>query len=383
LDQVSENLQRTHGYSQATAKEATARAAIEAYAQVQGGASLFGNEATAGARASVTGQVGISRSDTETDSVQAARQALSSQGFSDRVDRTAATYAAESFSQTSTAQNMTAEKISDTFSSTAALTNAAETAESQARTYEQRADYVRSNSATFDTNMNNVFVPFAMDRLVGSRDSYGAIIDEDRAREILAGRTPEDISRIDEIGRAFQQDQADRISVPELIAQNRDVAPNVQQFQPGTVQVLDVPSEGAALREGFGMSNLGRPGEPISEHAPGSSAWQAEREERAAAAAASPGSGDVGQRSGRGGDRDRDNDAGAPSSPRPANDADEPVIRPQFNSALRDQIRASTGEAADMLDSHRPADGRLIGFGESDTQQTAGGMARLARRNAD
>jgi conjugal transfer mating pair stabilization protein TraG len=381
LDQVSENLQRTHGYSEATAKEATARAALEVYGQAQGGVSFFGNEATAGARASMTGQVGISRTDTETDSVQAARQALSSQGFSDRVDRTAATYAAESFSQTSTAQTMSAEKFSDTFSSTSALTNAAETAETQARSYEQRADYVRSNSATFDTNLNNVFVPYAMERLVGSRDSYGAIIDEDRAREMLAGRTPEDISRIEEIGRAFQQDQAERIPVPDLIAQNRDIAPNVQQFQPGQVQVLDVPAEGSELRTGFGLSELNRPGEPISEHAPGSAAWQAEREERAAAAAASGGGNGSDSGGGQSG-RSRDNDAGEPARPRAAND-EEPVVVPQFNSALRDQIRASTGEAADILDSHRPADGRLIGFGESDTQQTAGGMARLARRNAD
>jgi hypothetical protein len=321
--------------------------------------------------------------------VQAARQALSSQGFSDRVDRTAATYAAESFSQTSTAQNMTAEKISDTFSSTASITNAADTAETQANTYEQRADYVRSNAATFDTNLNNAFVPYAMDRLVGSRDSYGAIIDDDRAREILAGRSTEDLSRVEEIGRAFQTEQAAKIEVPGLIQENRDVGARVQQFQPNEVEVLRPPPTGTDLREGFGLAELARPGEGGgSEFAPGSASWREERSERLETEAArqeyAGGSGLRQDSASNGSDREPATAGNLEPAQvaRNAND-DEPVIRPQFNSALRDHIRSTTGEAAEMLDSHRPADGRLIGFGESDTQQTAAGMARLARRNAE
>jgi hypothetical protein len=382
LDQVSESLQRTHGWDRRTAAEVTARAAAEGYVEASGGLDFLGNGGKVGGRLSTSIGTSVTATGGETEALNAARQALSQQGFSDRIDRTAATYAAESFSQTSTAQNMSAEKISDTFSSTSSLLNAAETAESQARTYEQRADYVRSNSATFDTNLNNVFVPFAMERLVGTRDSYGVVIDEDRAREILAGRTPEDLSRLEEVGRAFQAQQADRIPVPDLITQNRDVGQNVQQFQPNQVQVLDVPESGSDLRTGFGLSELGRPGEAISEHAPGSVAWQAEREERAAAAAAAAASaGEGASAGGQGGGRMRDNDAGQPGTPRAAND-EEPVVVPQFRSELRDQIRASTGRAADVLDrTEVPHNVVIDTFGGEDGRQAAAGMARVARRN--
>ncbi|WP_309091920.1 conjugal transfer protein TraG N-terminal domain-containing protein [Phenylobacterium sp.] len=396
MDQVADTLQRTHGYDRRTAAETAARATLETYAEGKAGLDFLGTGGGVGARGSLAASMSLTNTATETEGLNAARQMLSSQGFSDRVDRTAATYAAESFSQTSTAQNMSAEKISDTFSSTSSLLNAAETAESQARTYEQRADYVRSNSATFDTNLNNVFVPFAMERLVGTRDSYGVVIDEDRAREILAGRTPEDLSRLEEVGRAFQAQQAERIPVPDLITENRDVGQNVQQFQPNQVQVLDVPSSGSELRGGFGLSELGRPGEAISEHAAGSPAWQAEREEAAAAAAARAGDGGAGSPNGSGAARDRADDsgnaaaggrarageeAGAPASRPPAVNDDEPVVRPQFNSPLREQIRAATDRVDAEVDGWRggrvAAD--LADAGEG--SQTQAGAARVARRN--
>jgi conjugal transfer mating pair stabilization protein TraG len=387
LDQVSESLQRTHGWDRKTATEATARAALEAYGEASVGAKAFGNGATAGVRGSLSASTSISATGTESDALNAARQTLSSQGFTDRVDRTAASYAAESFSQTSTAQNMTAEKISDTFSSTASITNAADTAETQARTYEQRADYVRSNAATFDTNLNNVFVPYAMERLVGSRDSYGAIIDDDRAREILAGRSPEDVSRIEEIGRAFQTEQAAKIAVPDLIQENRDVGSRVQQFQPNEVEVLRPPASGSDLREGLSLSELGRPGQGGgSEFAPGSASWREERSERLEAEAARQESaGEPGARQDYAGGRGDPQRGGGDQEParasRTAND-DEPVIRPQFNSALRDQIRASTGNAAEVLDRAAvPHNGLIDALGGEDSRQTAAGMARLARRN--
>lgn len=52
------------------------------------------------------GEASASRKTTEMDQVQAARMALSSAGFTDRVDRTTANFASNTFSQTSTAQSM-------------------------------------------------------------------------------------------------------------------------------------------------------------------------------------------------------------------------------------------------------------------------------------
>lgn len=378
MDQIADTLQRTHGYDRRTAAEVAARATLETYAEGKAGLDFLGTGGGVGARGSLAASMALTNSATTSDGLNAARQMLSSQGFTDRVDRSAATYAAESFSQTSTAQTMSAEKLADTFSSTSSITNAAETAETQARSYEQRADYVRSNSATFDTNLNNAFVEYAMERLVGSRDSYGAIIDDDRAREILAGRSSEDLSRIEEIGRSFQAEQADRIQVPGLIQENRNIGERVQQFQPNEVEVLQPPASPSELREGLSRGELGRPGQGLSSDlAPGSAGWREERSERLEAesarqeAAGNRGSGESGRGSG---------DSGSPRSPTTAND-DEPVIRPQFNSPLRDEIRAATGRVDSEIGGWRGGRAAENLNDDGERAQTQTGAARVARRN--
>ena len=40
----------------------------------------------------------------------------------------------------------------------------------------------KTNSATIDQNLNNQFTEYAMQRLVGQRDAYGGVIDEERGR---------------------------------------------------------------------------------------------------------------------------------------------------------------------------------------------------------
>ena len=243
MDQVSQNLQRTHGYSESTAKQAVARAAAEAF--VEGsvgtpGQGVLGSGVRAGGRATVGVEASASRNTTETDQVQAARTALSSAGFTDRVDRTTANFASNTFSQTSTAQSMSSEKISDTFSSTRSIMDAADQSESQARSYDQRADFTKTNSATIDQNLNNQFTEYAMQRLVGQRDAYGGVIDEERAAYIMSGRgSAGETAMVRELEQSFRQEEVMKIAAPEQVVQGREIGQTVRQMEPEQVRLLE------------------------------------------------------------------------------------------------------------------------------------------------
>ena len=63
-----------------------------------------------------------------------------------------------------------------------------------------------------------------------------------------------------------------------------------------------------------------------------------------------------------------------------ANDAGEPVLRPVFNSALRDSIREDVREGGGVIDAHRPADTSLWNSRNVEDTQQEQGSARLGRR---
>lgn len=382
MDQVSQNLQRTHGYSESTAKQAVARAAAEVF--VEGsvgtpGQGVLGSGVRAGGRATAGVEASASRNTTETDQVQAARTALSSAGFTDRVDRTTANFASNTFSQTSTAQAMSSEKISDTFSSTRTILDAADQSETQARSYDQRADFTKTNSATIDQNLNNQFTEYAMQRLVGQRDAYGGVIDEERAAYIMSGRgSAAETAMVRELEQSFRQEEVMKIAAPEQVVQGREIGQTVRQMEPEPVRLLEPGGDGSSLRQGVTLAGLGQPGSGASEFAPGTTGWQAEREERAERAAEAQAS-----RSARAGS---DSGGGEPDvrSRVPgegvANDTGEPVIRQVFNSALRDSIREDVREGGGVIDAHRPADTSLWNSRNVEDTQQEQGSARLGRR---
>jgi conjugal transfer mating pair stabilization protein TraG len=336
MDQVSQSLQKTHGYDERTANQLTARAAAEWSAMGPLGPGIA--KGTIGADYSATA------SGNETNGLNAARQALSSSGYTDRVDKTAAQYASESFSQTSTAQSMSSQKMSDTFSSTRSITDAANQAETQARSYEQRADFTRSNAASLNTNLNNQFTSFAMDRLVGQRDAYGALIDQERAAYILSGRgSSEEMAMVQDLQSQFRQEEVFKIEAPDLVQTNsQSVGQTVSSAPSEPLRVLE-PSSGSDLGAGVNLRDLGRPGSGVSDAAPGTSRWEEERAQERLAQAQSdnpPGS-----------SADQ-NQTPSPDAPRYL--PGEPQLMPGIINAQRDQIRGDTDAAGASVDS-RPA----------------------------
>lgn len=376
MDQVSQSLMKSHGWDERQAKQATAKVAAEAFAQGQigtPGKGLLPANASAGLKLSGSGEMAWSTTGSETDSLNAARTAMSSSGFTDRLDKTTAQFASNTFSQTSTAQNMSSQKISDTFTSTRSITDAADQAETQAKHYDQRADFTKSNSATIDRNLNNQFTDFAMQRLIGQRDAYGGLIDQERAEFIMAGRgSASETAMVREMEEAFRQQEVMRLTAPESVVQGREIGQNVRQMELDGVRQVE-GGDVSSLSAGMSLGSLGAVGSGISRHAPGSEAWHSERAEAAAAAEAqreqlsSRGGGD-GNSGGRG--------------------LGEPDLRPGFNNDLRDAIRADTAQAGASVDAHRTARGHILGgtaaaVGEMFTGERGGDVnpsSRLSRR---
>ena len=383
MDQVSQNLQRTHGYSESTAKQAVARAAAEAF--VEGsvgtpGQGVLGSGVRAGGRATVGVEASASRNTTETDQVQAARTALSSAGFTDRVDRTTANFASNTFSQTSTAQSMSSEKISDTFSSTRSIMDAADQSESQARSYDQRADFTKTNSATIDQNLNNQFTEYAMQRLVGQRDAYGGVIDEERAAYIMSGRgSAGETAMVRELEQSFRQEEVMKIAAPEQVVQGREIGQTVRQMEPEQVRLLEPGGDGSSLRQGGDLGGAGstRIG---NQRVRARHVWMASRAGRA---------GGTGGRSPDLAQAPGGRATVVTASPTsvvvcqaeawPTTPANR-YWRPVFNSALRDSIREDVREGGGVIDAHRPADTSLWNSRNVEDTQQEQGSARLGRR---
>lgn len=327
--------------------------------------------AKVGARATVGAEASMSKNAAESDQLNAARTALSSVGFTDKVDKTTAEFASQTFSQTSTAQNMSAQRISDVFSSTRSITDTADQAETMSKSYDQRAEYARTNSASFDTNLNNQFTAYAMERLQGQRDQYGGAITEERAAYILSGRgSASETALVKDLEETFRQQEVMKLVAPEAVVEARSLGQTVQQMQAEPVRLIEPGGDGSALREGVSLGALGSPGQGISEHAPGTAAWREERSEAAAASASAAAS----RSSGSG----QSSTQGVGLSA--ANDSGEPQLRPGFNSPYRESIRASTESAGNFIDAHRRADGKLLTGGEMESSQQEQGTARLGRR---
>ena len=341
MDQVSQSLQKTHGYDERTANQLTARAAAELYA---------GTPSPAGIKGSLGADASATASGSESNGLNVARQALSSSGYTDRVDQTAAQYAAESFAQTTTAQSMSSQRMTDTFSSTRSITDAANQAETQARNYEERADFTRSNSASLNTNLNNQYTSFAMGRLVGQRDAYGAVIDQERAAYILSGRgSSEEMAMVQDIQSQFRQQEVFKIAAPDLVQTNRDsVGQTVGSVPSEPLRVLE-PSGTSDLGAGVNLRDLGRPGSGVSDAAPGTARWEEERvqarSERAQSNNAPGLSADQNQPLG-------------PNAPRYL--PGEPQLMPGISNAQRDQIRGDTDAAGASVDSLPAANGSVL-----------------------
>jgi hypothetical protein len=339
MDQVSQSLQKTHGYDERTAKQLTARAAAEWSAMGPLGPGI--------AKGTVGIDQSFSASGSESNGLNAARQALSSSGYTDRVDKTAAQYASESFGQTSTAQNMSSQKMSDTFSSTRSITDAANQAETQARSYEQRADFTRSNAASLNTNLNNQFTSFAMDRLVGQLDAYGALIDQERAAYILSGRgSSEEMAMVQDLQSQFRQEQAFKIAAPDLVQTNSQSVGQTVGSVPSELLRIPEPSGTSDLGAGVNLRDLGRPGSGVSDAAPGTSRWEEERVQarsKRAQSNTSPGL------------SDDKNQTPGPDAPRYL--PGEPNLMPGIDNAQRDQIKNDTDAAGASVDSRSDSTG--------------------------
>ena len=372
MDQVSQSLQKTHGYDERTANQLTARAAAEAYA---------GTPSPAGFKLSVGADASATASGSESNGLNAARQALSSSGYTDRVDKTAAQYASESFAQTSTAQSMSSQKMSDTFSSTRSITDAANQAETQARSYEQRADFTRSNAASLNTNLNNQFTSFAMDRLVGQRDAYGALIDQERAAYILSGRgSSEEMAMVQDIQSQFRQEEVFKIEAPDLVQTNSQSVGQTVGSVPSEPLRVPEPSGTSDLGAGVNLRDLGRPGSGVSDAAPGTPRWEEERAQARLEQA---------QTQNPTGSSADQNQTPGPDAPRYL--PGEPQLMPGIRNAQRDQIRGDTDAAGASVDSRPTATGSVFsasGHGVADifthnNRDLANTTSRLFNRYPD
>lgn len=358
MDSTQQQLMRDYGVSETQAKQITANAALEAYGNAGVNTPLKGilpGSASAGLRAQ--GGISGSRSGTvnETDAIKAAQQSMSSESFSDRFDRTAAQYAAEAFTATASQSTSEALKRSDAFTTTTSITETADRMESMARSLEERADLTRSQGASMDLSYNNTFVPWAVDRLTGRQDAYGEVISQERAIDILAGRSQADIDLTQEVAREFHREMATKIDTPELLARNADVGRTVQDASFGEVRALE-PTDRESLQYGLGSGSAGRPGDAFSAHAPGTREWVEERQAAEAAQAAQV------SRSER----------EPSSSDRPAAGwAGESELQPGFQSETRDRIRGDTAAVSEALEARRIPDfekggGRALGEVVSD-----------------
>ncbi|WP_269220959.1 hypothetical protein [Brevundimonas vesicularis] len=190
--------------------------------------------------------------------------------------------------------------------------------------------------------------------------------------------TPGETAMVRELEQSFRQEEVMKIAAPEQVVQGREIGQTVRQMEPEQVRLLEPGGDGSSLRQGVTLAGLGQPGSGTSEFAPGTSGWQAEREERAERAAEAQTS-----RSARGagdsGDGEPDVRSRVPGGG-VANDAGEPVLRPVFNSALRDSIREDVREGGGVIDAHRPADTSLWNSRNVEDTQQEQGSARLGRR---
>lgn len=266
---------------------------------------------------------------------------------------------------------MSSQKVSDTFASSNAMTQAVQRSEAEARVLEKRADISSTGSVSMDYNLNNEFTKFGLKELEGTRDAYGSIIDREAAVSILSGQRSDSADYISTLQSKFIDQKATSISEPELLAAHREIGGNVRNLDLPELRTIETPASAGEIRGGSGLANLGAAGSSISDAAPGSSAWNAERE--AAAAAHQPSS----SGGGRHGDGHERQDRGNVHDDIPTSAGGTPVLQPGFYGSDREGIRQQALTGGNLIDLHGSPDGKL--FGENHQQST--GSGRLARRN--
>jgi len=190
LDQTSKSLQQRFGLTETDAKHLTLAAAAKGGAQGEFGLKAFGLGGNAyldlGATLSSSRDKGISTST----ALEAAQQELSSRQFSDKLENQTSNFAQQSWGQNKSFSNTYREVSSDTFASSKSVADSLRKFENEGIRWEERADYARTHSASLDQTYQHQFAGWARDRLVGTRDAYGILIDEERLGQILNPEGP-------------------------------------------------------------------------------------------------------------------------------------------------------------------------------------------------
>lgn len=233
LDGVSSSLQTRLGVTERDAKQLTARAAAEVYADASVGLGIPGGTgAKAGVRTSTGVEASRSRSAESQVGMDAARQELSSRNWGDKVERYTADVAHESWSQNASFQQTFKEVTSDTFSSSQSVTDTLRQFENQGRRWEERADFARTQGVSMEQTYAQEFAAFAQRRLIGARDPYGVEIDRQRFGDIMNPRSADDRALLEETAQSFFALKAAQLEPPQMIAANRDVASPIDAIAP-------------------------------------------------------------------------------------------------------------------------------------------------------
>lgn len=230
LDQASARFSQDHNVTLAEAQNHVAAAALSLLGGVKGGGA--GLDGKLGATNSYTNSIA------QQDQLSNGIAALSTTEFSNAIDRNAANYTAEAYTATSGTNHSTSERLSNTLTSTEGWREYKQSTESEAKYHEDRADYVQSHKQDASLEYNNAFAPWAMNRLVNSKDAYGTNIDENRAAQILSGHTGEDINTLRGLTKEFIDQTVSSPAIPDRILQNREVAQTVRDFDGLDLRVI-------------------------------------------------------------------------------------------------------------------------------------------------
>lgn len=274
VQQVSEQLHQKYGFEKSSVGNIMVQAAGEL------GLSAGGPGGKGGyAKASLGGSASRTWSTAERDAIDFAKQQMASTGFTTSVERVGSKYAQDSFANTAASQHMTSQQVSDTFSTQTGATQSADQYESQAASYARRADEAKTSSAAMQVAYDNLWTPYAIDRLQQMRDGYGQVIDRDRAVAMLSSRSQADIDIVDDVAKGFHKKMAaDEIVRPGMLDELQGTGSVAGGLRLGPLQAptgassapqADMGARGvqAALRANTPTSLGAGPGAPSSESA--------------------------------------------------------------------------------------------------------------------
>jgi conjugal transfer mating pair stabilization protein TraG len=255
LDSVSSSLQKRLGVTEREAKQLTARAATEIYADASVGMGVPGGTgAKAGVRSSAGVDASRSRGAESQVGLDAARQELSSRNWGEKVERYTADVAQENWSSNKAYQQAYREVQSDTFSSSQSVADTLRRFENEGRRWEERADYARTQSAAMERTYAQEFAAFAESRLLGARNAYGIEIDRVRLGEILNPTNAADRAMLDTTAGSFFAEKAAQIETPQMLAANRNRESHVTPLTPFTTDDLLAGRQGE--RQGSELADV-------------------------------------------------------------------------------------------------------------------------------